>query len=103
MNEDELARLRVAVETGHLPRDLGLLALRELTPSAERRRRRDVLIRRAAASMDGSRWARARRIHESLSRLRANPDMAEHEPLAEAFHLDPATPASVRHLLDILK
>lgn len=99
-----LARLRVAIATGHLPQDLGEWILRRLTPSAERRRRRDAAIRAAAARLGGSRWSRAVAVHAQLEQLREDPELAEYvDPhIAEAFILDPASPKTLRAVLKIV-
>lgn len=103
--DDDLARLRVAIETGYLPRDLGIWALRRLTPSADRRRRRDAYLRTAASRLTGSRWSRAVEIHAMLGRLRAEPGVAGYldTDISEAFTIDPEAPRSLRHILAIIE
>lgn len=62
---EQLARFRVACETGHLPEDLGRWALEQLQgrlPAAERVRVRDTTIRAAAALMTGTRSAKSQRL-----------------------------------------
>jgi hypothetical protein len=104
---DQLARLRVAIETGRLPADLGQWALGELAaaaPRCERRRRRDELLRQAAALLPGSRWARARALAAELRALprRQPPLMPLAQLLAAAVELDPRCPTSPRRLWEAL-
>ena len=62
----QVARLRVAVETGRLPRDLGDWLLAELSPAAARRQERDVCLRAAAQWVRGGPWARARALQAAV-------------------------------------
>ncbi|HEX6993734.1 MAG TPA: hypothetical protein VF339_06260 [Gammaproteobacteria bacterium] len=103
---DQLARLRVAVETGRLPRDLGEWLLRRL--AVRDRRRRDAALRAAAERIGGSRWRRACELARLVRELRddheANvqpPDAAE--LVRAALEADPDTPASIRHMLRLLE
>lgn len=104
---DQLARLRVAATTGRLPADLGRWAvarLVELAPAAERLALRDHLLRAAAELLDGSTWARARRLRAELLGLgrRHSPLDELRALLVEVLELDPACPTSIRQLLRIL-
>ncbi|HEX6996162.1 MAG TPA: hypothetical protein VF339_18680 [Gammaproteobacteria bacterium] len=102
---EQLARLRVAVETGRLPRDLGEWLLRRLV--VRDRRRRDAALRAAAAEIGGSRWRRACELARLVRELRDDPDADVYpndaaELVRDALEADPDTPASIRHMLRIL-
>jgi hypothetical protein len=61
-----LARLRVAALTGHLPADVAEWVLERLEDPEQgddHRQRRDATMRALAASIPGTTWARARRLH----------------------------------------
>lgn len=106
-----LARLRVAVETGVLPPDLGRWALREIEP-AERYAERNELLRQAADRVSGSRWAKARRLEREVRALRAHPALRERAVddgvrvlVAAALRSAPCQrpPESIRQLFRILE
>lgn len=104
---DQLARLRVAVATGHLPADLGRWALARLVDAAagaERIALRNRLLREAAALLPGSTWARARALRaEILAMARRHTAAGEvRELVAAALEVDPDAPRSHRQLLRIL-
>lgn len=104
---DQLARLRVAVATGHLAEDLGRWALDQLAAragDAERIELRNLLLRAAAALLPGSTWARARRLSGELLAMerRRGPADEMRALLAEALEIDPGCPRSHRQLLRIL-
>lgn len=105
----QLSRLRVAVETGHLPRDLGEWALDELDalgPAAERIEARNALLREAAALVDGSLWAKATRLEASIRLVTRGhrPDTEIGRLVASALETAPShrRPPSFRQLLRIL-
>lgn len=107
---DQLARLRVAVETGSLPDDLGRWALAELAARAdatERRELRDRLLVEAARILlpDGSTNARAAALQLEIVAVgrRASELDAAQRLVAAAIEIDPATPRSARQLHTILK
>lgn len=110
---EQLARLRTAVATGNLPRDLGLWALDllgELEPAAERIERRNALLRAAAARLSGSRWAKARRLEAEIAGASSRPLRTRsagadgvRDLVVEALRADPALPRSHRHLRRILE
>lgn len=111
--DEQLARFRVAIASGHLPRDLGEWALRTIEQTlsaAERRARRNELLRVAAARLDGSLWCRASTLHEWLLDLRRWPGLARawqptQSPqhfLCAAWQLDRDQPGTLRQLLRIL-
>jgi hypothetical protein len=67
---DQIARLRVACSTGHLPPDLGRELLEVLVSTAHRGDRaeaRNALLRQAAERITGSRWAKARRLEAEIA------------------------------------
>lgn len=109
----QIRRLRTAVATGMLPRDLGMWALElleELEPAAERVERRNALLRAAAARVSGSRWAKARRLEQEVEALTARPRLRERaaddgvrELVARAVEVDPDAPRSVRQLFRLLQ
>ena len=108
---EQLARLRVARETGRLPADVAAWALElvvGLEPAAERVAERNRLLREAAGQLSGSRWARARRLQREIEALGSHPALRERasddgvaEIVARACELAPA-PRSLRQLLTIL-
>lgn len=107
---DQLARLRVAVETGNLPSDLGAWVVAELSARArgtERRELRDQLLATAARLLlpDGSTWARAGALQTEITSLdrRAGALSIARQLVAEALEVDPGTPRSHRQLHTILK
>jgi hypothetical protein len=108
---EQIARLRVARETGRLAPDLGtwvLEELAELAPAGERVAARNALLRRAADLVTGSRWAKARRLEREIAALRsrlreraADVDGVR-ELVARALEVDPDLPTSRRQLLRVL-
>jgi hypothetical protein len=110
----QLARLRAAVATGQLPRDLGVWVLdlvEELEPVAERVERRNRLLRAAAGRLSGSRWARAGRLEAEvealdgprLSMRAVEADDGVRELVARALEADPGMPRSRRQLFRLLR
>lgn len=104
---DQLKRLRVASETGHLPRDLAVWlvqTLGQLAPDSARREARDALLREAAALVGGSSWAQAHRLaREILAHQRQRRSESGIAGLVRAaLDLDPECPASPRQLMRIL-
>ncbi len=105
-----LARLRIAVYTGHLPRDVGDWACTTLERGRRRAQlklERDEHLVRAASLLSGSRWQRAHALSATIERLRGlDPDRLP--PLgmdwfvASALKVDPVTPSSARHLLRLI-
>jgi hypothetical protein len=108
---EQLARLRVAAVTGTAPADLVRWAERtiaELAPVAERVEARNVLLRRAAALVSGSRWAKARRLEAEIASLARPPRLRERadddgvrDLVAHAIDVAPA-PGEVRQLFRII-
>lgn len=109
---EQIARLRVATVTGHLPPDLGrslLEVLVDAAPVAERITARNALLREAAGRIGGSRWAKAHRLEREVRALAAGPLLRERAGIddgvrvlvAQALEMAPA-PRSVRQLLIIL-
>lgn len=73
---EQLARLRVAADTGHLPPDVARWAveqLEELGPVGARIAARNARLRAAAALLSGSRWARAARLEAEIEALLDGP------------------------------
>lgn len=114
---EQLARFRVAVASGHLPRDLGAWALQQLDPArsdiAQRRGERDELLREAARRLrrdNSSRWAAAKVIDAWLGELRQSPglikawqpDSSPQACVRDAFILDRERPGTLRQLLNII-
>ena len=106
-----LARLRVASQTGSLPPDLGRWAvaeLEELAPAAERIDTRNALLREAAALVSGSLWARARRIEAEIQAARSRVRVRSADLdgvralVVRAVEADPDLPTSHRQLRRIL-
>ena len=104
---DNLARLRVAADTGRLPRDLGQWAvatLCELAPDAEVIALRNSLLCEAAELLGGTLHSRARALRAeilALGRRRSAP--SEFQALiAAALDIDSSCPRSERHLRRIL-
>jgi len=111
---EQLARLKVATVSGHLPIEVGRWAVSfaesRLLSAAARRRKRDTLLRRAANLIDGSLWKKTIAIYEIAERLREDPayawqEVMERDSAAEyvqrAWHLDQALPQR-RQLMNIL-
>ena len=105
---DQLRRLRVANETGVLPRDLGVWLIDELARVASdnvKREARDQLLREAGELIGGSAWARAHRIAAELGTL--NRRRRDEDPIGravrQAVELDPRCPTSHRQILRILQ
>lgn len=100
----QLARLRVAAVTEHLPADLGLWALRTLAvllPTA-RRRARDLLLREAAQAIGGSPWRQARGLQAALEG-RPGPGVSGHvQGLVREAQQQARCPSSVRQLLRLV-
>lgn len=110
---DFLARLKVAVETGRLPRDVGAWVLgvvEDNLPATSRRMVRDRHLRAAANLVSGTAWAKARRLEQEILSLRGR---RPHRPsrgigarvtmhVRAAIQIDPETPTSVRQLLRIV-
>ena len=70
---DQLARLRVAVRTHHLPTDLGEWLLAHFEDSTARKATRNAAIRAAAVQLEGACHARAQWIANELTALRVSP------------------------------
>ena len=110
---EQLARLRVARATGVLPPDLGDWVLDRVTVSRTARRREVAgLLRRAAALIPGTSWAKARALQHQIRAVRAAPEtFAPCElPLDTApglvllaVRIAPDCPTSVRQLLRIIE
>lgn len=105
---EQLARMRVAMATGHIPPDLAAWVLEELVERAaieERIEARDTLIRAAAALLPGSTWARARQIRAELDALtRSHGALAGARALlaeAEKLYPCPASPRQISRILDM--
>ena len=104
---DQLARFRVALETGNLPSDVGRWALQRLVgglAAAERHRARNRYLRAAGELVEGSERARARRLVSemaALSRRTTTPDPLR-RLLAAALEVDPECPRSVAQIRRIL-
>lgn len=103
---DQLARLRVAVETGTLPASVGRWAVAQLEARASRVERvelRDDLLRQAGELVGGSRWARARTLANELAALprRRPPLTPVAELLTAADELEPC-PTSPRRIWELL-
>lgn len=111
---DFLARLRVAVETGRLPPDVGrwaVEAIEEHLPATARRMARDRYLRTAAAMLSGSAWSKARRLEREILAARGlRPRQPRSRPreatvayhIRQAVLIDPDTPTSMRHLLRVV-
>lgn len=112
---DNLLRLRVARVTGRLPEDLASWAidLVETAVSAtDREAGRNRLLRRAAAMLDGSRWARAAALADEIEHVerlwcsdyeQSEPDMATVRGLVLAARaVAGSLPRSRRQLLRML-
>lgn len=111
---EQIARLRVAIATGHLPCDLGRWALTrvlETLAAAERRAHRDALLRAAADHIGGSTYARASAVLRIVRSFDAAPGLLAvgwfhaETPQAlvqAALRLHPNLPRTRRHLLHIL-
>jgi hypothetical protein len=108
---ENLARLRVARETGLLPPDLGewaLISLIELLPAATRIRERNRLLCAAASHLTGSDWSKAKRLRsevEAQSRRGGAVPVAEPVAMlvAQALAVDPGMPTSERTFWQLLK
>jgi hypothetical protein len=110
----QLARLRVATLTGHLPLDVGRWAVRLLTeaiPAREILTARNDCLQRAAQCLPGGPWARARRLAREVDHARRVGPLAGAWPppttpaglCATAVLLDPGVPTSPRHLLRVTR
>lgn len=103
---EQLARLRVAIATGSLPRDVGVWALRRLLTAAERRSARNELLREAARCVDGSSWRKAHTLHRIAASTHRSPaPMLSDAPsryVSAALELDPGAQLSVRQLLRLI-
>jgi hypothetical protein len=110
---EQLARLRVATITGHLPPDLGRWAVARLAeglPAREIQDTRNACLLQAARRLSGGPWARARRLAREVARARAVGPLAGAWPpngtlageVAAALLIDPDLPTSPRHLLRVL-
>lgn len=103
----QIARLRVACDTGRLPADLGQWLLTELLESGSRRSvrgLRNLFLCMAAEHLEGSRKERATLIRSeivSLSRRRGKLTTVQ-ELLRDALEIDPSCPYSVRQIMRIL-
>lgn len=109
---DQLRRLRVARDTGHLPRDLGRWAVMQIEVlefGAFAVRTRE--LQAAAQLIPGSLWARARALEALIRDVRALEARGNDLPLdgdtpsgfvARALYVDPDCPSSWRHLLRLL-
>jgi len=109
-----IARLNVAAVTGKLPEDVGRWAVQVCTehlPAIARRLARDRHLRLAANLLSGSAWAKARRLEREIQIARgrrAHPVRVRMRSATVAYHvrqalaIDPATPASTRHILRVL-
>ncbi len=109
LDSDDLARLRVAIDTGRLPRDLGLrladfVSDAVATNVGEHRARRDRLIRLAGDAYGGSRRQRALAINAEAKRIqrRHNVINATFETALILRALDFAPMPGYRQLLRIL-
>jgi hypothetical protein len=108
---DQLARLRVALATGHLVRDLGLWTIEQIEVGMYGRQEvRTRYLLAAADLIGGSRWHRARELERIIGELRSGStqqdlELAQDTPhglALRAVRVDPECPGSVRHLLRIL-
>lgn len=110
MSPETLDRFRVAVVTGHLPSDLGEEVLELLTapPKGGRQQRvaeRNELLRKAAALVSGSAWAKARRIQREIESPTGGDDTDGVRAIVRrALEIDRFAPApqSMKQLLRIL-
>lgn len=111
---EQLARLKVATVSGHLPVDVGRWAVSfaesRLLSSADRRKKRDALLRKASDRIAGSVWKKTHGIYEIAERLRDDPEYAWQkvmtrdsaaEYVQRAWQLDQSLPRW-RQLLNIL-
>jgi hypothetical protein len=109
---EQLARLRVAAASGHLPPDLATWVLERVTvPVAARKRERAELLRRAAAMVPGTRWVKVRALQAQIAALRCAPSTFDRfHPVADSFaglvllalRIAPDCPVSRRQLLRIV-
>ncbi len=103
----QIARLRVACDTGSLPADLGRWLLAEIQRSGSRssvRGLRNILLCMAADHLEGSRKDRAIRIRSEIIALprRRGTLTTMQSLLREAVDVDPSCPYSVRQIIRIL-
>jgi hypothetical protein len=104
---EQMARLRVARATGHIPADLAtwvLTVMSAAAPDTDRRQERNQLLREAAEHIPGSMWARAGVLARELDAMarRRDPRGPVLERLSAALTLDPNCPRAQRHLYRIL-
>jgi hypothetical protein len=98
---DQLARLRVAVVTGHLSQDLGRWVLARLTPAPERRAVRNAHLLEATRYLPpGGPWRKARALEAALRGPTTSYAINWHVRAAHASH--PVCPTSHRQLLRVL-
>ncbi|MBK7146790.1 MAG: hypothetical protein IPH76_16875 [Xanthomonadales bacterium] len=100
---DVLARLHVAAWSGRLPRDLGdclIDIIGTMESRTQRRRERDVWLRRAASRFSGSAWVRAGIVRAELLVQAAERDAPCRDPdsdwrgcVAAARAADPRIPS----------
>jgi hypothetical protein len=103
---EQMARVRVALATGRIPRDLAAWVLDELVRRAaceERIALRNALVRQAAALLSGSSWARAEQVNAVLQSRQRRHSMpsAIQSLLTEADAAHPC-PASTKQLHRII-
>lgn len=70
---EQLARLRVAVQTHHLPTDLGEWLLAQLEQPARRKSVRNQALQTAADQLEGSVRHRARELATAMAEVRRDP------------------------------
>lgn len=109
---DQLRRLRVARDTGHLPRDLGCWAVLQIEVQelgAFEVRTRE--LQAAGRLIPGSQWARARELERLVKEVRGlalrgeEPALNDASPrgcVARALHVDPRCPGGWRQLLRVM-
>lgn len=102
---DQMARFRVAVDTGRLPSDLGRWVLEELARVPERARRfarRDRILREAASLVGGSKRSRAERLEAEFSNLDREPVTELERLVRQAWIANGQRPIGLRQLMRIL-
>lgn len=111
---EQLARLRVATVSGHLPRDLGAWAIEVIESAQPRTSLRHVwvpLLRSAACQLDGGKKARARELQSIIAEFRKYPGLvavAYYCPgtplqlVQASLRIEPCLPTSERQLMRIL-